>query len=93
MSKPLPWENATLYGYLYRLKTENAQLQAQVERLKAETERLLYLFNQANLKNDGLREAGDELWYCLRHTKRLTPADVQEAVEDWIAAKEGRPNE
>jgi len=53
--------------------------QMRVERLKAEVERL--------------REAGDELWYCLRHTKRLTPADVQEAVEDWIAAKEGRPNE
>ena len=48
---------------------EIAQLRAEVQRLKHRAE--------------GLREAGDELWFCLRHTKSLSHAEIQEAVEDW----------
>ena len=48
---------------------EIAQLKDEVQRLKHRAE--------------GLREAGDELWFCIRHGKRLTHAEVQEAVEDW----------
>ena len=52
-----------------KVVAENARLKAEVERLKHRAE--------------GLREAGDELWFCIRHGKRLTHAEVQEAVEDW----------
>lgn len=39
---------------------------------------------------EALREAGDELWYCLRHSKRIDAEEVKEAVEEWQAAKEGK---
>lgn len=44
--------------------------------LKAEVQRLRH-------RAESLREAGDELWFCLRHTKSLSHAEIQEAVEDW----------
>ena len=52
---------------------EIAQLKAEVQRYKHRAE--------------GLREAGDELWFCLRHGKRLSVAEIQEAVEDWQVAR------
>ena len=55
---------------------EIATLQAEVQRLRH--------------RSEALREAGDELWFCLRHGKRLTHAEVQEAVEDWQSARDGR---
>ena len=48
----------------------------EISDLKAEVQRLKH-------RAEGLREAGDELWFCIRHGKRLTHAEVQEAVEDW----------
>jgi hypothetical protein len=53
-----------------------AACDAEIASLKAEVQRLKH-------RAEGLREAGDELWFCLRHGKRLTHAEVQEAVEDW----------
>ena len=53
---------------------EIAELKAEVQRLKHRAE--------------GLREAGDELWFCLRHGKRLSVAEIQEAVEDWQVARD-----
>ena len=53
---------------------EIAQLKAEVQRYKHRAE--------------GLREAGDELWFCLRHGKRLSVAEIQEAVEDWQVARD-----
>ena len=55
---------------------EIATLQAEVQRLRH--------------RSEALREAGDELWFCLRHGNRLTHAEVQEAVEDWQSARDGR---
>lgn len=55
---------------------EIAQLKAEVQRLKHRAE--------------GLREAGDELWFCLRHGKRLSVAEIQEAVEDWQVARDAK---
>lgn len=52
----------------------------EIATLKAEVERLRH-------RSESLREAGDELWFCLRHGKRLTHAEVQEAVEDWQSAR------
>lgn len=67
------------------------KLKAEVERLKAEPERLLYLFNQANLKNDRLRKAGDALVFALESMDIImdTNSDHPEVAE-WNAAKEGK---
>jgi hypothetical protein len=36
---------------------------------------------------EGMREAGDQLWYCIRHAKRVDPAELIEAIEDWQEAR------
>ena len=36
---------------------------------------------------EGMREAGDAIWYCVRHAKRVDPAELIEAVEDWQEAR------
>jgi hypothetical protein len=36
---------------------------------------------------EGMREAGDAIWYCVRHAKRVDPSELQEAVEDWKEAR------
>ena len=55
----------------------------EIATLKAEVQRLKH-------RAEGLREAGDKLWFCLRHGKRLSVAEIQEAVEDWQDAREGK---
>ena len=46
-----------------------AELKAEVFRLKS--------------KNNLLREAGDDLWYCIRHNDKL---GMQEAIDEWKEA-------
>jgi len=53
-----------------------AACDAEIASLKAEVQHLKH-------RAEGLREAGDELWFCIRHAKSLSHAEVQEAVEDW----------
>jgi len=36
---------------------------------------------------EGMREAGDALWYCVRNAKRVDPAELIEAIEDWQEAR------
>ena len=36
---------------------------------------------------EGMREAGDAIWYCVRHAKRVDPAELLEAIEDWQEAR------
>lgn len=36
---------------------------------------------------EGMREAGDQLWYCIRHAKRIDADEVKEAIEDWQEAR------
>ena len=55
----------------------------EIATLKAEVQRLKH-------RAEGLREAGDELWFCLRHTKSLSHAEIQEAVEDWQVARDAK---
>ena len=69
--------------------------QMRIERLKAEVERLRassFVTAVPCNQYEALREAGDELWFCLRHGKRLSVAEIQEAVEDWQVAREGKPS-
>lgn len=36
---------------------------------------------------EGMREAGDQLWYCIRHAKRIDAEEVKEAIEEWQEAR------
>ena len=36
---------------------------------------------------EGLREAGDALWYCVRHAQRVHPEELIEAVQEWQEAR------
>jgi len=36
---------------------------------------------------EGMREAGDQLWYCIRHAKRIDAEEVKESIEDWQEAR------
>ena len=65
---------------------EIAELKAEVVRLRASsfvTAVPVEQYERVKHRAEGLREAGDELWFCLRHTKSLSHAEIQEAVEDW----------
>lgn len=35
-----------------------------------------------------LREAGDALWYCVRHTAAVSPEERADAVEEWQEARD-----
>jgi hypothetical protein len=60
----------------FRALNAQNQLAAKDARIKQLEQRL-----------EGLREAGDALWYCYRHANRITPADIEEAVEEWREAR------
>jgi hypothetical protein len=36
---------------------------------------------------EGMREAGDAIWYCVRHANRGNPTELLEAIEDWKKAR------
>ena len=36
---------------------------------------------------EGMREAGDQLWYYIRHAKRIDPSELTDAVEEWQEAR------
>jgi hypothetical protein len=36
---------------------------------------------------EGMREAGDQLWYCIRHAKRIDPSELLDAVQEWQEAR------
>ena len=36
---------------------------------------------------EGIREAGDALWYCVRHAQRVSAEKLLEAIEDWREAR------
>ncbi len=81
------------------LNTENAHLKAEIERLREEQkikaipveakilDRLAELKAQVSglkSKCNLLREAGDDLWYCIRHNDKL---GMQEAIDEWKEAR------
>ena len=71
MSDPLDPINAA-FGALHNQNL----LAAKDARIKQLEERL-----------EGLREAGDELWYCYRHAQRITAEDIKDAIEGWREAR------
>jgi hypothetical protein len=34
-----------------------------------------------------MREAGDAIWYCVRHAQTVDPAELLEAISDWQEAR------
>jgi hypothetical protein len=36
---------------------------------------------------EAMREAGDAIWYCVRHAQRVHPEELIEAIEDWKEAR------
>jgi hypothetical protein len=36
---------------------------------------------------EAMREAGDAIWYCVRHAQRVHPEELIEAIEDWQEAR------
>jgi hypothetical protein len=36
---------------------------------------------------EGMREAGDQLWYCLRHAQRIHADELIDAIEEWQEAR------
>jgi len=36
---------------------------------------------------ESMREAGDAIWYCVRHANRVDPSELIEAIEDWQEAR------
>ena len=36
---------------------------------------------------EAMREAGDAIWYCVRHANRVDPAELQDAIEEWKEAR------
>ena len=73
MSQPDP------FGFLNdAIKAAHAknELMAANARIKQLEERL-----------EGMREAGDGLWYCIRHAKSVDIAEISDAVEDWKEAR------
>lgn len=60
------------------------QLHNELAAEKAKNERLTAEIAVLKSKNNLLREAGDDLWYCVRHNDK---AGMQEAVEEWRDAR------
>jgi len=36
---------------------------------------------------EGMREAGDALWYCVRHAQRIHADELIDAIEEWQEAR------
>lgn len=38
---------------------------------------------QLEERNEAMREAGDEIWYVLRHADKVTAEDIMHACQQW----------
>jgi len=36
---------------------------------------------------EGMREAGDDIWYCVRHAQTVNPQELIEAIDHWQEAR------
>ena len=36
---------------------------------------------------EAIREAGDAIWYCVRHATEVAPHEIVEAIEEWQEAR------
>lgn len=71
-----------------KLQLERSEAQARYWMIEAKTDHARWLRALSDLDRlrrrlDGLREAGDDLWYALRHR-----SFSQDAIDDWIEARD-----
>jgi cell division protein FtsB len=93
------WDAA---GYLddkiAKLRAENADLKAEVNRLRAASfvtavpsedyEKLKSQVEALRKSVSALTEAGDDLWFSIRHYARQDKSERLDAIEDWLYAKD-----
>lgn len=36
---------------------------------------------------EAMREAGDAIWYCVRHAETVSPEELMQSVRDWQEAR------
>jgi len=36
---------------------------------------------------EAMREAGDDIWYCVRHAQTVNPQELIEAIDHWQEAR------
>lgn len=93
------WDAAGyLDGKIAKLRAENADLQAEVSRLRAASfvtavpsedyEKLKSQVEALRQSVSALTEAGDDLWYAIRHYGRQDKSERLDAVDDWLYAKD-----
>jgi hypothetical protein len=76
MSDPNPLDPmAFLHNAIAHAHAQN-ELMAANARIKQLEERL-----------EGMREAGDQLWYCVRHAQRIHADELIDAIEEWQEAR------
>ena len=68
-------------------KASNAMINAGMNNRRADNERYEARIRQLEERLEGMREAGDQLWYCIRHAKRIDPSELTDAVEEWQEAR------
>jgi hypothetical protein len=73
MSQPDPF--AFFNDAIKAAHTQNELLAANA-RIKQLEERL-----------EALREAGDDIWYCVRHAQTVNPQELIEAIDHWQEAR------
>ena len=76
MSKPDDFDPFDPIAGAMRAMHQGNMLAAKDARIKQLEERL-----------EGMREAGDALWYCVRHAQRIDADELLEAIEDWQEAR------
>lgn len=75
MSQPSP-DPFDFFREAVKSAQANNELLAANARIKQLEERL-----------EAMREAGDAIWYCVRHAQRVHPEELIEAIEDWQEAR------
>ena len=73
MSQPDPF--AFFNDAIKAAHTQNELLAANA-RIKQLEERL-----------ESMREAGDDIWYCVRHAQTVNPQELIEAIDHWQEAR------
>jgi 23S rRNA pseudoU1915 N3-methylase RlmH len=68
-------------------KASNAMINAGMNNHRADKEKNEARIRQLEERLEGMREAGDAIWYCVRHANRVDPAELQDAIEEWKEAR------
>jgi len=64
-------------------KASNAMINAGMNNRRADNEKNEARIKQLEERLEAMREAGDDLWYCVRHAPSVDPAKLMEAIADW----------